>query len=245
MIWETYDTFEENELNEELWRVETLLPPEKVGVEVKDGMLILAVSTDRIYSERKPSEAYSKKLGVWDMKYVGEALRVIAKHTRFNGVEACFIPYLDESYGEGNVQLRCIGKNFCYMAGINFKYDVNGRLENSDVFIHLWDRELNSYPDGGRLHIKDILPSAKEISLGSCLDREFWYGVGRRYFKFPVSFEEVLERLREDSIYIHQHGLESFELKIDVYAKRPCRIKAAIPYVRVRREFISYFLSQL
>jgi hypothetical protein len=213
------------------------LPKENVQIEIERGSLVLAATSAKEGLGFKPGKRYFEALGVWDPRYVGEGVRIEARCPRVNGIEATFSPTFKESYGEGNVQIRAVTDRFCYMVGINFRYDERNNLENSDVFVHLWSNELNSYPDVGRLHLKDIFPNAAKTALGMKWGKDFYYGIGRTYRRFliPSNFSKTRDLVREDSLAIYENGVNFWDLKIDLFGKRgPSKIKAHISDVRIR-----------
>ena len=119
MGWITYDRFKEKELNRELWEIDSQFPKENYKIEVKEGELIMEATSAKEFLGIKASKNYLKKLDVWEPAYVGEALRIIAKRKDVKGIEVTFTPYLNESFGEGNVHLRGVSKRLCYLIGIN------------------------------------------------------------------------------------------------------------------------------
>jgi len=237
MEWELYDHFEEKELNKKLWEVKILLPKENVRIETKNSKLILDATSSKEGLGFTPGEYYSARLGVWDPRYVGEAVRVIGKYNRIDGVKMMIKPLFSESSGEGNAHLRAVSKNYCYLIGVNFKYNMKNKLENADLFVHIWDRKKGGYPKGGRIHHKDIFPESSEAIIGLEWSEEgFFYGINERYTLYPIPFKEEETKIKEDSSLISQQGPEFFDLKIDIYAKnQPSRIKAAIDWVKIKK----------
>jgi hypothetical protein len=236
MGWKIYDDFNEKELNRELWEVKIILPKENVRIETKNSELILDAISSTEGLGSIAGEYYLKRVGIWNSRYVGEAVRVIGKYNRIDGIEMSVKPSFNESFGEGNVHLRAVSPSYCYLIGVNFRYNMENILENADLFIHIWDKENGGYPRGGRIHHKDVFPESSEAIIGLQWNRnEFLYGINGRYVPYLLPFEEEERKIKEDSSLISNKGMEFFELKIDIYAKgRSSRIKAVIPWVKIR-----------
>jgi|GEM_PF-5732722 len=235
MEWELYDDFVE--LNENLWDVKIIFPRENVRIETQNSELYLDATSQKERLGFTPGNYYLKRLGVWDYNYVGEAVRVIGKYNRIKGVEMKVRPLFSESSGEGNIHLRVAGQYHYYLIGVNFKYDMENRLENADVFLHIWDRKHEGYPRGGRIHMKDIFPEVNEAVIGlQWSNEEFFYGVNEKYIPYLIPFREEEMKIKKDSSIISTQGPEFFDLKIDIYAKhRPSRIKGAIDWVKIKK----------
>jgi len=235
MRWITYDKFKEKELNRELWEIDSRFPKENYKVELKEEKLIMEATSAKDFLGIKVGENYLKKLDVWEPSYVGEALRIVAKRRDVKGVEVTFIPYLNESFGEGNVHLRGVSKRFCYLIGINYKYDERNVLQNSDVFVHLWDKEEDGYlAVGGRIHYKDIIPELSEITLGLEWSNDFKYRIGNYVIPYYSPVQALDLSVKEDASSISRQGLEFWDIKIDIFGKRPSRIKAAVSDVKIK-----------